>query len=184
MYGLLLSGLAMQMVGNSRPASGCEHHMSHLWEMEAINGHVDAYHGEKVGVGLVACAAVYHRIADAIRAGQVHVRPYPGVEGALLRDSFQKEEVYQQIVAENTPDPLETVDPERLEAALPDIATLLDAVPSAADLAATVPRARAMQTLADLGLPEDLLTPSLRLSPYVRKRLTLMRLIKRLDFDL
>ena len=33
MYALLLSGLAMQMVGNSRPASGAEHHMSHLWEM-------------------------------------------------------------------------------------------------------------------------------------------------------
>ena len=29
MYGLLLSGLAMQMTGNSRPASGAEHHMSH-----------------------------------------------------------------------------------------------------------------------------------------------------------
>ena len=79
---------------------------------------------------------------------------------------------------------LQDGDPERLEAALPDIATLLDAVPSAADLAATLTRARAMQTLADLGLPEDLLTPSLRLSPYVRNRLTLMRLIKRLDFEL
>ena len=36
MYGLLLSGIAMQMIGNSRPASGAEHHMSHLWEMSAI----------------------------------------------------------------------------------------------------------------------------------------------------
>lgn len=184
MYGLLLSGLAMQMVGNSRPASGCEHHMSHLWEMEAINGHVDAYHGEKVGVGLVACAAIYHRLADAIRAGRVHVRPYPGVEQELLRDSFQKEEVYQQIVAENTPDPLEAVDPERLEEALPDIAALLDDVPPVADLKATLTRAHAVQTLPDLGLAEGLLTPSLRLSPYVRNRLTLMRLMKRLDFDL
>ena len=184
MYGLLLSGLAMQMVGNSRPASGCEHHMSHLWEMEAINGHVDAYHGEKVGVGLVACAAIYHRLADAIRAGRVHVRPYPGVEQELLRDSFQKEEVYQQIVAENTPDPLEAVDPERLEEALPDIAALPDDVPPVADLKATLTRAHAVQTLPDLGLAEGLLTPSLRLSPYVRNRLTLMRLMKRLDFDL
>ena len=33
-YGLLLSGLAMQMMGNSRPASGSEHHVSHLIEME------------------------------------------------------------------------------------------------------------------------------------------------------
>lgn len=52
MYGLLLSGLAIQMVGNSRPASGTEHYMSHLWEMEAVNPHLDFYHGEKVGTGL------------------------------------------------------------------------------------------------------------------------------------
>ena len=45
MYALLLSGIAMQMVGNSRPASGAEHHLSHLWEMEAVNPHTDAYHG-------------------------------------------------------------------------------------------------------------------------------------------
>ena len=48
MYGLLLSGIAMQMIGNSRPASGAEHHMSHLWEMSAINEPIDFYHGEKV----------------------------------------------------------------------------------------------------------------------------------------
>ena len=34
MYGLLLSGLAMQMIGNSRPASGAEHHISHMIEMK------------------------------------------------------------------------------------------------------------------------------------------------------
>lgn len=30
---LLLSGIAMQMMGNSRPASGAEHHIAHLIEM-------------------------------------------------------------------------------------------------------------------------------------------------------
>ncbi|MFU0826516.1 MAG: hypothetical protein ACFWTJ_03120 [Lachnoclostridium sp.] len=59
MYALLLSGLAMQMVGNSRPASGAEHHISHLWEMEVINKHVDAYHGEKVSIGLMIAAETY-----------------------------------------------------------------------------------------------------------------------------
>ena len=42
MYALILSGLAMQMTGNSRPASGAEHHMVHLWDMEVVNGHLDA----------------------------------------------------------------------------------------------------------------------------------------------
>lgn len=34
MYALILSGLAMQMIGNSRPASGAEHHVAYFWEME------------------------------------------------------------------------------------------------------------------------------------------------------
>ena len=48
MYGLILSGLAMQMVGNSRPASGSEHHFSHFWEMEIINPPLPYYHGERL----------------------------------------------------------------------------------------------------------------------------------------
>lgn len=34
-------------------ASGAEHHMAHFWEMAVINEEIDAYHGEKVGVGLI-----------------------------------------------------------------------------------------------------------------------------------
>ena len=43
----------MQLMGNSRPASGCEHHISHLIEMgpAAFAFSSDALHGEKVGVG-------------------------------------------------------------------------------------------------------------------------------------
>ncbi len=61
----------MQIVGSSRPASGAEHHMSHLWKMEVINGHLDAYHGEKVGVGLLLCIDKYNQIARAIAGGLV-----------------------------------------------------------------------------------------------------------------
>ena len=33
---LVLTGIAMSFVGNSRPASGCEHHLAHYWEMKAL----------------------------------------------------------------------------------------------------------------------------------------------------
>ena len=74
MYGLLLSGLAMQMTGNSRPASGAEHHMSHLWEMEVINDYIDFYHGEKVGVGLVLASKIYHKAAERMLEGDFQVK--------------------------------------------------------------------------------------------------------------
>ena len=46
--GLVLSGLAMQMMGNSRPASGCEHHLSHFWEMrQLLRGQGASLHGRQ-----------------------------------------------------------------------------------------------------------------------------------------
>lgn len=54
MEGLVLAGVAMSLYGNSRPASGCEHHMSHYWEMIfEQNGKRPAPHGAQVGVGTV-----------------------------------------------------------------------------------------------------------------------------------
>lgn len=63
-YGLILSGLAMQMIGNSRPASGAEHHISHLIEMAPAGLHIssEALHGEKVGVGTLLVAGEYQRM--------------------------------------------------------------------------------------------------------------------------
>src|SRR5438067_1642093 len=58
--GLLIAGFAMQAHGNSRPASGSEHQISHVWEMDGVS--VDgepAAHGACVGVGAVAMLAMY-----------------------------------------------------------------------------------------------------------------------------
>ncbi len=58
--GLLVSGLAMQAHGNSRPASGSDHQFSHLWEMENLRVNGDpAAHGACVGIGCVAMLALY-----------------------------------------------------------------------------------------------------------------------------
>jgi len=57
----LLSGLAMQAMQSSRPASGAGHLFSHLWEME---GHGQRWepplsHGFKVGIGTIASCALW-----------------------------------------------------------------------------------------------------------------------------
>lgn len=60
MEGLVLSGIAMSYIGNSRPASGSEHHLSHFWEMMFLQQGVHgAWHGTKVGVGTVVCLLLY-----------------------------------------------------------------------------------------------------------------------------
>jgi glycerol-1-phosphate dehydrogenase [NAD(P)+] len=60
MRGLVMSGLAMQAHGNSRPASGSDHQFAHLWEMEEVT--VDGEpvsHGACVGIGCLSMLAAY-----------------------------------------------------------------------------------------------------------------------------
>jgi glycerol-1-phosphate dehydrogenase [NAD(P)+] len=57
--GLMMAGLAMQVAGGSRPASGAEHYFSHLWELEHL---AHASHGFKVGIGSISIAAFYERL--------------------------------------------------------------------------------------------------------------------------
>jgi glycerol-1-phosphate dehydrogenase [NAD(P)+] len=48
--GLIESGIAMAIVGSSRPASGCEHHVSHFLDLQAARGRrPPAAHGLQVG---------------------------------------------------------------------------------------------------------------------------------------
>jgi glycerol-1-phosphate dehydrogenase [NAD(P)+] len=67
---LILSGVAMGLVGNSRPASGSEHHLAHYWEMDALaQGKEHPLHGNAVGVGAVVISTLYHLIDDKIISG-------------------------------------------------------------------------------------------------------------------
>ena len=53
--GLIATGLAMQRYHDSRPASGAEHLLSHVWEMEhlSVDG-IPVSHGFKVAIGTIA----------------------------------------------------------------------------------------------------------------------------------
>ncbi len=183
MYALLLSGLAMQMVGNSRPASGAEHHMSHLWEMEVINDHVDYYHGEKVSVGLVLSSGIYHRAAEEIRKGAFTIKDHMDVEMPLLEASFPDKAMFAEIMDENEPNPLAVVKPDALRAALPEILRFIDEIPAPEKLIDMLTQAGAVKSLADIGLPASMQAPTAHLSPYVRARLTFMRLLKMFTFE-
>lgn len=63
MEALVLTGVAMSFVGNSRPASGSEHHLSHYWEMQfQMEGKKPVLHGVKVGIGMLAVVKMYQKL--------------------------------------------------------------------------------------------------------------------------
>ena len=185
MYALILSGLAMQMVGNSRPASGAEHHISHLWEMEILNGKLNALHGEKVGVGLVLVTDYYKRLGKAIHRGRVKVKneTAKGLEMELLEHTFGEKALLEGILAENTPNPLEDIDLEQLEELLPDIEDLIDDLPDTDTMIRKLKEAGCLTRMSQIGLEDDMEELTLQCCPYVRNRLTLLRLSKLLEWD-
>ena len=65
--GLAATGYAMQLYRDSRPASGAEHLVSHVWEMEGS----EASHGFKVGIGTLAVTAM---MTEAFRLSAAELR--------------------------------------------------------------------------------------------------------------
>ncbi len=60
MEALILSGLAMLILGQSHPASGGEHHLSHYWEMELLKEkRPQILHGAKVFVSTTLISQLY-----------------------------------------------------------------------------------------------------------------------------
>lgn len=178
MYGLLLSGLAMQMMGSSRPASGCEHHMSHFWEMGVAAPPPDAYHGEKVGVGLLLCAAEYASFSTLLKSGHAVPVDKTGLTARELREGVRDPELYQGLVEENTPDPLEAVSGQLILSHKDEICKILDTVPRVERLRDLLRSAGGKTTVEELGLDPSIIPVTKQYSPYVRNRLTVLRLKK------
>lgn len=175
-YGLLLSGLAMQMIGNSRPASGAEHHISHLIEMrpEGLGVHSDALHGEKVGVGTLLALGEYQRLAALEQPAFCDYRPFPG---KLIRDVFGSH-MAEDVVSENEKDAAAAVTAEALSANWEQIREIIAGLPQAGALAKLYEDMGVLSTLPQIHVPAELEDKLLDYSPMVRNRLTLMRLRK------
>jgi glycerol-1-phosphate dehydrogenase [NAD(P)+] len=65
MNALTLSGIAMQMVKDSRPASGAEHQIAHFFEMlDMARGKRVTLHGDKVGVAELIVMRLYEKLFE------------------------------------------------------------------------------------------------------------------------
>lgn len=65
MDALITAGLAMAECGNSRPASGSEHHISHFLEMDFVRrGERVPLHGVKVAIGTLVSIELYNYLKD------------------------------------------------------------------------------------------------------------------------
>lgn len=171
---LVKSGLAIQYWGNSRPASGAEHHLSHLWEMHCINKPTPALHGEKVGVATLLVLEQYKRLASK------------GITFSLPGDYFSRSRLSpvfgaltDGILEENTPDPFAGITSDRVKDREQDLIRLIGQLPQPDCIRRYLQSCGAKTTLAEIGLPDNgsFRELSLKYAPFVRRRLTLLKLI-------
>ena len=174
-YALVMSGIAMQMMGNSRPASGAEHHISHMIEMEAaaLNAVSSALHGEKAGVGAVLAAGEYRRLAE-IEDISGYLKPCCPLAAEEIGTVYGPD-LAQAIIRENREDCLAGVTPEQLAEKWPEIRAVMAQLPEEGEISAILSKVGAKRSLEDIGIPENKKELLLDWSPLVRNRLTLMR---------
>lgn len=175
-YGLLLSGLAMQMFGNSRPASGAEHHISHIIEMapKGLGVSSDALHGEKVGVGTIIAAREYHRLSEI---KNIKFKDYVEYASEYIGRIFT-DELYNEILHENAKDCASGISGKRLSECWDDICREIEKVPSVEYLLELYNKLNIKAKLSDIDVADEKEQELIEYSPCVRNRVTLMRLRK------
>ncbi len=175
-YGLLMSGLAMQMMGNSRPASGAEHHISHIIETQPVGlcARSDALHGEKVGVGTILAAAEYKRLAQ-LEGIESRIVPYEPLDRAWM-EAFFGDRLYAACDEENRNDCLAAVTPEALYEHWGAVKAIVADIPEPNKICQVLSALGGKRCLADIGVDKALLPVLLDTSPVIRNRLTLMRM--------
>lgn len=123
--GLQMSGLAIQVHGTSRPASGAGHYFSHQWEMEGYGRDwaIPLSHGFKVGLGTLAMCALYEivlgldlsavdvdaRLATWPTRAQDQARVEALQPCAVIRESAVRESSEKYLTPEAARERLETV---------------------------------------------------------------------------
>ncbi len=174
---LTLSGVAMVVAGSSAPASGGEHLLSHLWDMEAIAaGRETRLHGAQVGVTTLISAALYQALV-ALEAPDFTPPPAWAEEEARVRREFGG--LAAAILPQTKRKQARAGDRiDILRDRWPEVQKRLAgrAIPSPEALRATLKAAGAPASLADLDEPRANAARIFRLARDIRDRVTVLDL--------
>lgn len=169
---LLMTGIAMSFTKNSRPASGSEHIVAHLIEcLQLPEGIIPNYHGEDVGVCTLEMLKFYNRLAEN--------ESVTGVKESVDWDKVF--EVYGNMAEDvrrlNFPENIvDSVDPDKIGECWQEIREIIHSVPSYEDCKSAMEKAGCKITVEDIEKDQEYFDLCVRYSPYMRKRLTLLRL--------
>ena len=189
MEGLVLSGVAMSLYGNSRPASGCEHHMSHYWEtIFGQRGQRPAPHGTQVGVGTVlilrAVEVLLSQPVDFAAARDAAARYDPAAWESAMEAAYGPAapgiiELEHTAHKNDTAGRLARID--AMERNWPAIEALLRGLPSSAYVEELLRGLGAPAHPSEIGVDDALLRDTFLYCKEIRPRYTILQMLWDLD---
>ncbi|MBN1813335.1 MAG: sn-glycerol-1-phosphate dehydrogenase [Anaerolineae bacterium] len=183
--GLFETGLCMLDFGQTRPASGSEHHLSHFWEMKLLLERRPAIlHGAKVGIGTIFAARRYEIVRSLGReeiARRLASASLPNRDAEIARIRQAYGPLANTVIETQRP---------FLEMTAADFETLrhrtIDNWDAVLEIATTVPPAQEIVRLLEqvggpttpqqLGLSEEEAQAALNHGHYLRARFTVAKL--------
>jgi len=185
MEGLVLTGVAMSLYGNSRPASGCEHHMSHYWEMMfEQQGRRPVPHGTQVGVGTVLML----KLVEALRAKKVDFEAARAAARAYDQNAWEESiraaygpaaqgviDMEVKAKKNETSARLERID--SMERNWAEITALLEALPASETVAELLKSLDSPYTPAGIDVEIEMLKNTFLYCKEVRARYTILQMV-------
>ncbi|MBE6629405.1 MAG: sn-glycerol-1-phosphate dehydrogenase [Ruminococcaceae bacterium] len=183
--GLVVTGIAMTYAGVSRPASGVEHYLSHVWDMRALEfGTPEDLHGIQCAVGTLISAKIYEKLKAItpdrekalsyvqsfdFAAWSAQLRAFLGKSAEAMIALEEKEQKYNkeahrarlEVILQNWDAILQIIDEE---------------LPSSAAISALLDAIDAPKSMADIGLDENTLPMTFFAAKDIRDKYVLPRL--------
>lgn len=169
---LLKTGIGMSFTQNSRPASGSEHIISHLIEcIELRDNIIPNFHGDDIGVCSLEMLKYYNLLAENEKIDTEE-------EMVDWDDVYAfYGEMAEEVRKLNTPDNIiDDVDKDKLKQSWSEIVKIIRSVPSYEFCKNAMEKAGCKITIEDIGKEKSLFENCVKYSPYMRRRLTLLRL--------
>lgn len=169
---LLKTGIGMSFTQNSRPASGSEHIIAHLMEcFELRENIIPNYHGDDVGVCTLEMLKYYNSLASK---SSIETKN----EAVDWNDVYR---VYGDMADDvkklNTPtNVIDNVNKETLKNKWSSIVKIIRSVPDYEECKAAMQKAHCKITVGDINKAPEFFDKCVKYSPYMRRRLTLLRL--------
>lgn len=182
--GLTAVGFAMEFHGSSRPASGADHQIAHMWEMEGLKHRGQKVsHGAAVAVGCVTALAFYdwliERDLTRLDVDDLVARA-PDLDGRLraaaadIADPQIASRARDEVAAKHVGPDEHRDRLHRVRAGWPEARDRLRAgLWRHRDMASMLARAGAPARAADIGISPGRLAQTARAAAHIRRRYTI-----------